>query len=56
MITFGIPNSTTKEELWTRYGDTLLNLLLRDDVATREMARQESQKSSADRRNLSPDK
>ncbi len=56
MITFGIPNSTTKEELWTRYGDTLLNLLLRDDVATREMARQQSQKSSADRRNQSPDK
>lgn len=54
MITFAFPESTKKEELWDLYGDTLLNLLLGDDAATREMARRQSQKSSADRRNQSP--
>ena len=56
MITFAIPESTDRGELWGRYGDTLLNLLLGDDAATRELARQQTQKSSADRRNQSPDK
>jgi hypothetical protein len=56
MITFGIPEATPKSEVWDRFGDTLLNLLLGDDTAAREMARTQSQKSSADRRNQSPEK
>jgi hypothetical protein len=54
MLTIGIPDSTPRGELWDLYGDTLLNLLLRDDMATREMARKQTQPSSADRRNESP--
>ena len=50
MITVAIPASTRPSELWTRYGDTLLNLLLGEDLATREIARGHSQQSSADRR------
>ena len=54
MLTIGIPDSTPRSELWDLYGDTLMNLLLRDDMATRELARQQPQPSSADRRNQSP--
>jgi hypothetical protein len=54
MLTIGIPDSTPRAELWDLYGDTLMNLLLRDDMATREMARKQTQPSSADRRNQSP--
>lgn len=56
IITFAFPETTPREELWERYGDTLLNLLLGDDAATRETARRQSQNSSADRRNQSPGK
>ena len=34
MLTIGIPDSTPRAELWDLYGDTLMNLLLRDDMAT----------------------
>ena len=54
MLTIGIPDSTQRGELWDLYGDTLMNLLLRDDMATRELARQQPQPASADRRNQSP--
>lgn len=54
MLTIGIPDSTPRAELWDLYGDTLMNLLLRDDMATRELARQQPQPASADRRNQSP--
>lgn len=54
MLTIGIPDSTPRAELWDLYGDTLMNLLLRDDMATRELARQQPQPASADRRNESP--
>jgi hypothetical protein len=54
MLTIGIPDSTPRGELWDLYGDTLMNLLLRDDMATRELARQQPQPASADRRNQSP--
>ena len=30
MITFAIPDSTPRSELWSRYGDALMNLLLSD--------------------------
>ena len=54
MLTFAFPETTPRTELWDRYGDTLLNLLLGEDNATRELARKQSQQSSADRRNQSP--
>lgn len=54
MLTIGIPDSTPRAEVWDLYGDTLMNLLLRDDMATRELARQQKEPSSADRRNQSP--
>jgi hypothetical protein len=56
IITFAIPARTPREELWSRYGDTLLNLLLGDDLATREIARQQGDETSADRRHRSPGK
>jgi hypothetical protein len=56
MITLAIPDDSSREELWSRYGDTLLNLLLGEDFATREIARKQAQQSSADRRNQSPGK
>ncbi len=56
MISIGIPDTCPKEELWTRYGDTLMNLLLAEDVATREIARRQTQPASADRRNQNPGK
>ena len=51
MITFAIPATSKKDELWVRYGDPLQNLLMGDDFAARELARQQTQKSSASRRN-----
>ncbi len=51
ILTFAIPATSKKDELWDRYGDTLQNLLMGDDYNTRELARRGSQKSSASRRN-----
>ena len=56
MIMFAIPQTTPRAELWERYGDTLLNLLLGDDIGTRELARQQSKESSAERGKESADK
>lgn len=56
MITLAIPENSKTDALWNLYGDTLLNLLLGDDFATREVARKQAQQSSADRRNQSPGK
>ena len=56
IITVGIPDKTPRAEVWDRYGDAILNLLIGDDAATRELARKQQQQSSADRRNQSPAK
>ena len=51
VLTFALPATTKKKELWDRYGDALQNLLLGDDAAAREMVRQPKPQSSANRRN-----
>jgi hypothetical protein len=56
IITVGIPDKTPRGEVWERYGDAILNLLIGDDAATRELARKQQQQSSADRRNQAPEK
>lgn len=47
VITFAIPATANKIQLWDRYGDALQNLLLSEDVAARELVRQQTQQSSA---------
>lgn len=54
VITLGIPSTDRAEEVWQRYGDALLNLLLGDDLATRDIARRALEQSSADRRSREP--
>ena len=51
IITFGIPDDTIETELWERFGDAVLNLLLNDDPVSREMARRQRNETSADSRN-----
>lgn len=51
VITFAIPATANKAELWDRYGDALQNLLLSEDIDARELARQQTQQSSANSRN-----
>lgn len=51
VLTFALPSSIKKKELWERYGDALQNLLMGDDAAAREMARQPKPQSSANRSN-----
>ena len=51
IITFAIPATTKKAELWERYGDALQNLLMGENAEARELARQQTQQSSANRRN-----
>jgi hypothetical protein len=41
MITIGVPDTTPKDEVWSLYGDTILNLLLAEDFASREVARKQ---------------
>jgi hypothetical protein len=41
MITIGIPDTTPKDEVWPLFGDTVLNLLLAEDFASREVARKQ---------------
>ena len=50
VITFAIPATANKTELWDRYGDALQNLLLSEDIDARELARQQTQQSSANSR------
>ncbi len=47
VLTFAMPTTSKKQELWDRYGDALQNLLLGDDAATREMAGPPKPQSSA---------
>lgn len=47
VLTFAIPARGKKTELWDHYGDSLQNLLMSDDVTTRELARQKAEQSSA---------
>lgn len=51
IITLAIPAKTKSTEAWELYRDTVLNLLQRDDLTTRELARGQDEKASADRRN-----
>ncbi len=51
IITLAIPAKTKTAEAWELYRDTVLNLLQRDDLTTRELARGQEEKASADRRN-----
>lgn len=50
ILTFAIPATAKKTELWDRYGDALQNLLLGEDTKARELARQQPQQSSANSR------
>ena len=54
IITVAIPDTSKQSRLWQLHGDALLNLLLSDDYATRALAREFSEKSSADNRNRKP--
>ena len=47
VMTFAIPATAKKGELWDRYGDALQNLLMGEDAEARELARQQTQHSSA---------
>jgi hypothetical protein len=47
VMTFAVPSTAKKNELWDRYGDALQNLLMGEDQASRELARQKSPPSSA---------
>lgn len=51
IITLAIPAKTKTTEAWELYRDTVLNLLQRDDLTARELARGQDEKASADRRN-----
>lgn len=53
VMTFAIPATAKKSELWDRYGDALQNLLLGEDAKARELARQQTQQSSANSRDVS---
>lgn len=50
IITFALPQSTSKDSLWEQYGDSVLNLLLDEDFETRKLARQNRGTTAADSR------
>jgi hypothetical protein len=52
VLTFAIPATAKKSELWDHYGDALQNLLMGGDVTARELAREKNRKSSASSRNV----
>lgn len=54
VVMFGIPDQADPDTLWQNYGDALLNLMLEDDFATRELVRRQQKSESADRRNAEP--
>jgi hypothetical protein len=54
IIAVAVPSSSTESELWSSYGDALLNLLMNDDYATRILARDLGDHSSADNRHRKP--
>lgn len=49
MITIGIPAATDASKVWELYGDAILNLLLSEDLATRDIARRQQEQNSASR-------
>lgn len=49
IVTIGIPVNTDAETVWEQYGDALLNLLLSEDPATRDIARRQQQQNAAKR-------
>jgi hypothetical protein len=51
VLVFGIPESSAADSVWEKYGDALLNLMLEQDLATRDVARRRRNSESADRRN-----
>ncbi|MDA1230237.1 MAG: hypothetical protein O2856_05645 [Planctomycetota bacterium] len=51
VLTLAFPAGTRKNELWDRYGDTVLNLLMGDHPSDRELVRQPKQRTSANRQN-----
>lgn len=50
IVTFAIPQSADKSEVWDLYGDSMLNLLLDEDFETRKLARQQRSTAAADSR------
>lgn len=56
VITFAIPQTTPKSQLWETYGDSLLNLLLDEDFETRKLARTQKAREFADRRTKNANK
>jgi len=50
VMTFAIPATAKKTELWDLYGDALQNLLMGEDAKARELARQQTQQTSANSR------
>lgn len=56
VITFAIPQTAPKSELWEIYGDSLLNLLLDEDFETRKLARTQKAREFADRRTKNANK
>jgi hypothetical protein len=56
VLVFGIPQSSDKTTVWKTYGDALLNLMLEDDLASRDLARRRRNSESADRRNRELDR
>ena len=53
VMTFAIPATAKKAELWDRYGDALQNLLMGEDAKASELVRQQTQHSSANSRDAS---
>ncbi|MCA9011896.1 MAG: hypothetical protein KDB01_19225, partial [Planctomycetaceae bacterium] len=56
VMTFAIPSTAKKNELWDRYGDALQNLLMGEDQVSRELARQKSPPSSANKQDSNSDR
>lgn len=50
VLTLAIPRETPKSDVWTLYGDAVLNLLADEDFNTRAIVRRRKSRESADRR------
>lgn len=51
VITIGIPHQTKAKDAWELYGDAILSLLMDGDSESRQLAREQKQQRSANRRN-----
>ena len=51
VITIGIPRQTKAKDAWALYGDAILSLLMDGDSESRQMAREQKQRRSANRQN-----